>query len=124
MERALELREKAARCLRLSKCVSSPADVAYLEALAAEAINDAEQREAYMLANREAEQEPDTLTDRHRPGRRDDVSPRLIPLLRENLSNSLNDEPDQLRASRGIITWAVISAVVFAVIVVVFRMSL
>jgi hypothetical protein len=142
MERARQLRENAARCLRLSKTVNAPADGAWLEALAAEATQAAEWIEtqeaaggaawppAYPLAeeprsmaraepdavpNRGAELEPDTLSDRRRTGRRDKVSPVLIPLLREDSIASLSgkpaaDGPDDLSASRGIIIWALISA--------------
>jgi two-component system CheB/CheR fusion protein len=46
MERARGLRENAARCLRLSRSINSPADVAWLEALAAEATQGAERIEA------------------------------------------------------------------------------
>jgi hypothetical protein len=151
MERACELRENATRYLRLSRSIHLPADVAWLEALAADALQAAEQIEAEeaagvgeryparriaeelrgvartglgsfegsdALTNRGAELEPDTLTDRRRPGRRGKVSPALIPLMREDPLPSFtgepgDDGPDQLNASRGIIIWALISAVVW-----------
>jgi hypothetical protein len=46
MERAHELREKATRCLRLSGSINCPADVTWLETLAAEATQAAERLEA------------------------------------------------------------------------------
>jgi hypothetical protein len=135
MERARELRENAARCLRLSASINVPTDVAWLEALAAEATQAAERLEAEeaagviragpgtvqgidALTHRGAELDPAALTDRRRAGRRDDVSPVLIPLLREASNRSVLDEPtaggpDNLGASRGIIIWTLISAAVW-----------
>jgi hypothetical protein len=71
--------------------------------------------------DRGAELEPATARDRRRPGRRDDVSPTLIPLLREDFSAQLRDhlideEPDQLRSSRGVVLWALISAALLALL--------
>jgi hypothetical protein len=149
MERARELRENAARCLRLSKTINAPADVAWLETFAAESTRAAEwmeakeaagvvdqyaarwsvegspgvaRAEADALPNRGARLEPDTLPDRRRPGRRDDVSPVLIPLLRGDSITSLSgnpaaDEPVDLGASRGVIIWALISVAVWASLV-------
>jgi len=45
MERAQKLREKADRCIRLARGVSSPADFALLSAIAAEAEKAAEEIE-------------------------------------------------------------------------------
>jgi hypothetical protein len=147
MERARGLREKAARYLRLSRSINSPADVAWLEALAAEVTQDANRIEAeeaagvaerypvYRLADeppggvgagpvaredsdaltkRDVEFELDEVPDRRRPGRRDEVSPVLIPLLREDSITSLPGEfrtvgHDDLSASRGVIIWTLIS---------------
>jgi hypothetical protein len=58
--------------------------------------------------DRGAELEPALAPDRRRSGRREDVSPMLISLLREDFSARLRDrlidnEPDQLRFSHGII---------------------
>jgi hypothetical protein len=152
MDRARELRENAARGLRLSDSVNAPADVACLKALAAEAIQSAERIEAEEAAagvveygvrcsaeehrgaaragngafegsdavtSREVKMEPDTLTDRRRTGRRDDVSPVLIPLLREDSITSIPTSeaaiggPDDLRASRGIIIWVLVSVAIW-----------
>jgi hypothetical protein len=56
----------------------------------------------------------DESPDRRRPGRRDEVRPDLIPFLREDFLSGLPaeptpDGPDHLKASRGIIIWALIS---------------
>jgi hypothetical protein len=120
MERARELREYAARCLRVSRNVNVPADVAWLEALAAQATQAVEWIEtkeaadgaawppAYPLAeeprgmapadsdmilNRGAVLERHTLPDRRRAGSQDDASPVLIPLLREDGIASLSGTP-------------------------------
>ena len=71
--------------------------------------------------DRDAELEPAVAPDRRRPGRRDDVSSTLIPLLRGDSPDQLRDylideEPDQLRAFRGIIIWTLISAIFFALL--------
>jgi GAF domain-containing protein len=137
MERARELRKNAAHCLRLSKSINSPDDIALLETLAAQATEEAEQMEALeavhsderhsggrmaeTLADRDAELRPATVPDRRRSGRRDDLSAMLIPLLRENsLKKSfielIDDEPDQLRAFGGIFIWALVTAAVWATI--------
>jgi hypothetical protein len=133
MERARELRENAARYLRLSMNVNAAADVTWLEDLAAEATQGAERIEAEeaagaacagvaegsdALTNRDAETEPDTLTDRRRAGRRDDISPALISLLREDSITSVPGEPvigghDDLSASRGIIIWALTATAIW-----------
>jgi hypothetical protein len=65
--------------------------------------------------DRDAELEPATAPDRRRSGRRDDVSPTLIPLLRGDFSAQLNghlidEEADQLRSAKGVIIWVLISA--------------
>jgi hypothetical protein len=70
------------------------------------------------LTYRDTELGSDTLPDRRRSGRRDDVSSILIPLLRDDCITSLSGEPydhnpDQLNASRGIIIWTFISAAVW-----------
>jgi hypothetical protein len=49
----------------------------------------------------------DTVTGRRRPGRKNHVSPALLPLLREPVGDSLSDlepdeDPDQLSVVRGI----------------------
>jgi hypothetical protein len=134
MERGRELRENASRCLRLSKSINFPSDIALLEALAAQATKEAEQIEAVeavrsderqdcrtteALANRDAELNVDTTPDRRRVGRQDDFSPMLIPLMREESLERLfvepiDDEPVQLRAFGGIFIWALIAAAVWA----------
>jgi hypothetical protein len=68
-----------------------------------------------------AEPESARAPDRRRPGRRDDVSPALLPLLREDLSVQLRDhlideEPDQLRSFRGIMLWVLVSAASLALL--------
>jgi hypothetical protein len=61
----------------------------------------------------------DAPPDRRRSGRQTEVSPVLIPLLREDSKTSdlpchpADDRQDQLRASRGIIIWTLISAIVW-----------
>lgn len=61
----------------------------------------------------------DAPADRRRLGRLKDINPGLIPLLRGDAMASelpedrCDDEPDQLRTSRGIIIWTLISAVVW-----------
>jgi hypothetical protein len=71
--------------------------------------------------DRDAELEPATAPDRRRLGRRDDVNPTLVPLLRGKFSAQLRDhlideEPDQLRSSRGIVLWVLISAALLALL--------
>jgi hypothetical protein len=71
--------------------------------------------------DRGAEPESARAPDRRRPGRRDDVSPALLPLLREDLSAQLrehliDEEPDQLRSFRGIMLWVLISAALLALL--------
>lgn len=64
----------------------------------------------------------DTATDRRRPGRRNDVSPNLIPLLRRaarerfSLPWITEDHPDQLSAARGLLIAMLIGAVVWFLI--------
>ena len=65
--------------------------------------------------SRHADLKPDTSTDRRRPGRRDEVNPALIPLLREESNEGLpleraDDGFDSLRGSRGIIIWTLVAA--------------
>jgi hypothetical protein len=123
MEQTRELRENAARCLRLSRSIHSPEDVAFLEALSAEAIEEAEQREAAEAVRLEGRY-PSVRSaevvinrsggDRRRAGRQDDVNSMLIPLMREGSLGRLrgeliDDEPDQLRSARGIVLWLLIS---------------
>jgi hypothetical protein len=117
-----------------SKSSPSLDDVAFLETLAAALTRDAEQSEsaeadlltgqhtasrsavaARAAENRLSDLELDTSTDRRRPGRRDDVDPALIPLLREETIESLPFEGadksfDNLRASHGVIIWVLVSA--------------
>jgi DNA-binding response OmpR family regulator len=133
--RASELRENAARCLRLSGSINSPGDVAALEAMAAQATEEAEQMEAVEavrfgerqsdcrmtgpLANRDAEPSIDITVDRRRPGRQDDVIPMLIPLMRRDPLERLfveptDREPDQHVAFVGIFIWGLMSAAVWA----------
>ncbi len=138
MERARELRENAERCLRLSRSINSPADVAWLEELAAEASEAADRLEADKSAGSaghySSSQQVNVLgsdgsdvsgnptgsgmfPDRRRSGR-SEVSPVLIPLLRsDSLANvpfdPADDGPDQLRASRGIFIWTLVSVVVW-----------
>jgi hypothetical protein len=74
-----------------------------------------------VLTNRDAELELDTLSERRRPGRRVDVSPVLISLMREDSLGGLSDEPTddepaQLRPPRGIVIWSVISAAMLALL--------
>jgi hypothetical protein len=130
---SIELRERAARCLELSRSNLPRDDVAFLKALAAALIQDAERTEAAetarlagqysgshwadWLARRKTNMPTglDTSTDRRRPERQDDVSPALIPLLREETIESLSFEPadesfDNLSGSRGIIIWVLVSA--------------
>jgi hypothetical protein len=150
LEPAPHLRENAARCLRLSKSVNSPGDIAFLEALAAKFIHEAEQREAAEAGTaghvvsatsdgaRDVSPRYDpnlpavrssvpisrdtkpayVSSDRRRPGRRDNVSPALTPLLREESSQRLpvesaDDRSDNLRSARGIIIWVVVSAAIW-----------
>jgi hypothetical protein len=137
MERSIELRESAARCLRLSRSNLSRDDVVFLETLAAALIQDAEQSdsaEAARLAgqytasqsavaarateNRDVNLELDTSADRSRSGHRDDISPALIPRLREESVESLPFEPaddtfDNLRGARSVIIWALVSAAIW-----------
>ncbi len=132
MERARELRENAARCIRLSRSINSPADVAWLEDLAAEAAHAADRLEAEE-PDIDAEADPSwhltsahdsvriledrLFPDRRRSGRQD-VSNVLIPLLRSESLSGLpvdpgDDGPDQLNASRGIIIWTLVSAIMW-----------
>jgi hypothetical protein len=74
--------------------------------------------------DREAELEPSLAPDRRRPGRQDDISPELIPLLRGDASDAVTDQPpvddhDALASSRGIVGWVVVSAAVWLVLVAV-----
>jgi hypothetical protein len=134
MEPSIERRERAARCLELSRSNLPPDDVAFLETLAAALIQDAERSEhaetvqlagryansqsavvARAAESRHADLKPDTSTDRRRPGRRDEVNPALIPLLREESNEGLpleraDDGFDSLRGSRGIIIWTLVAA--------------
>jgi hypothetical protein len=71
--------------------------------------------------DRDAELEPAAVPDRRRPGRRDNVSPTLIPLLREDSLDHLRDhlidsEPDQLRPIRAIIFWVLLFGVLWAIL--------
>jgi hypothetical protein len=71
--------------------------------------------------DRDAELEPATAPDRRRLGRREDVSPMLIPLLRDDFSARLrnhliDEEPDQLRSFRGIILWVPVSAALWVLL--------
>ena len=66
------------------------------------------------------------LADRRRPGRRPDISPQLIPLLRGTLEPIPEqeidpDEPDQLQAARGLVFGTVISAVLWGGIALLAR---
>ena len=72
------------------------------------------------------------LTDRRRPGRRTDVSPELVPLLRGEFDPAIEDgsteradttdtgiefdEPDQLRGSRGLVAGLAISGALWAAV--------
>lgn len=150
MESARQLRDKAARYLMLSQTINAPSDIAWLEGLALEATQAAERIEAedvvgvadgpvtsllhdepgagaagdsVTFAKRDVGLEASVIPDRRRPDRRDDVSPALIPLLREDsLSNLSNGAAaatqDDLSASRGIVIWALISAAAWVPLVV------
>jgi hypothetical protein len=130
---SIELRGRAAGCLELSRSNLPRDDVAFLKALAAALIQDAEQTEAAetaRLAGQHADSHwvdwltrrknkmataLDASADHRRPGHQDDVSPALIPLLREETIESLSFEPaddsfDNLSGSRGIIIWVLVSA--------------
>jgi hypothetical protein len=66
---------------------------------------------------------PVVLADRRRPGRRDDVSPELINLLRESgggefLSPAENDDTSPLSASRGIKVAIMLSVPIWALALV------
>lgn len=146
MGQARELRDNAARCLRLSRSIDCADDIAWLQALAAEATQAADQIETDETAslaerhpsgglvdefgspgafeasnaalNGNARSAPDMFPDRRRPGRRE-VSSVLIPLLRKGHITGLPADPavdgrDQLSASRGIVIWTLISALVWA----------
>jgi hypothetical protein len=68
--------------------------------------------------SRDTKPEAYVSSDRRRPGRRDDVSPALTPLLREGSSQRLpvesaDDSSDNLRSSRGIIIWVLVSAAIW-----------
>jgi hypothetical protein len=60
------------------------------------------------------------VPDRRRPGRRDDVSPELIPLLRGNAPPNLSvlesNEPGQLSISRGMALALYVSATVWVLL--------
>ena len=61
------------------------------------------------------------VPDRRRPGRRDDMSPELIPLLRGNAPPDLsmlepNEKPDQLSIPRGMALALYISATVWVLL--------
>jgi hypothetical protein len=131
MERSIELRESAARCLRLSRSNLSRDDVVFFETLAAALIQDAEQSdsaEAARLAGQytasqsavaaRATENRDVNVERSRSGHRDDISPALIPRLREESIESLPFEPaddtfDNLRGARSVIIWALVSAAIW-----------
>jgi hypothetical protein len=69
--------------------------------------------------DRQAETEPDVKDDRRRPGRQDDVSPDLIPLLRGTLpytKDEAEEDHDPLAACRGVVIWALTSAVAWAIV--------
>lgn len=61
-----------------------------------------------------------TVADRRRPGRVDDVSPELIPLLRKPTADTPiefdEDEVDQTAAIRGVFFGVLISAPIWAAI--------
>jgi hypothetical protein len=59
-----------------------------------------------------------TLPDRRRQGRRNNVSPSLIPLLRDAAANGFpdpwaDDEPDQLSTARGLIVGLLLSTIIW-----------
>ena len=79
--------------------------------------------------DRETRLDTDAPPDRRRAGRRTDVSPELIPLLRDSSRDSFPDladdeNPDELAAARGIwfatfvsiILWLLIALAAWAVI--------
>jgi hypothetical protein len=71
------------------------------------------------LIDREAEAEPDVRRDRRRPGRQDDVSPDLVPLLRATfpyIEDEAEEDRDQLAASRGIVIWTLLTVAAWAVV--------
>jgi hypothetical protein len=62
--------------------------------------------------------ETTTAPDRRRQGRRNDVNPVLIPLLREAVANGFSDpwtdeEPDQLSTARGVIVGLLLSTIIW-----------
>jgi hypothetical protein len=119
MEQTRGLRENAARYSRLSRSINSPDVVALLEAMAAQATEEAERMEAkeaasvaergpvYRLAARGApaagsavSERSGVLTNRDAElepdrlsGRRADVSPMLISLLHEDSLGGLSGQP-------------------------------
>jgi hypothetical protein len=73
---------------------------------------------SFVPNSRDTEPQAYASSDRRRPGRRNDASPVLIPLLREESIESLVGEPDDdsadnLRGSRGIIIWTLVSAAIW-----------
>jgi hypothetical protein len=140
LERAATLRDKAARCRRLSQSINDPGDAAWLEALALAAIQDADRIEAEenvgaAVGGDVGERtkcniagELEATPDRRRPERCAEVNPVLIPLLREEFNTShpgdlATDGDDQLSASRGVIIWALISAALFLLALLIFGWS-
>lgn len=67
------------------------------------------------------------VTDRRRPGRPEHVSPALIPLLRGDAAPVADEplqfgDPDQLGGARGLAVGVVVSAALWAGLVLVSRM--
>jgi hypothetical protein len=79
--------------------------------------------------DRDAELEPDPISDHRRLGPQIYVIPALIPLQRGTSIDDLHDpqaddepdEPDQLASARGIIIWVLISAVLLVLSVLLVR---
>jgi hypothetical protein len=113
-------RDEPARYHHLARTISSPGDDATLQSLGtpAENVADAMEVSGRHSIDRSPELETAWGFERRRPGRREEVSPDLIPVLRGTLLYSAQmaeEDRDQLAPSRSVVMWTLGSGLAWAV---------